>query len=136
MSSIINTAVINTLKAAASFQQRVIDLRAALPRATLRDRDALVIALRPGVAKFYGIECAEHGTTGKFVCDDDKVSMAARTALSKLCKAVMGPVAHETVKKQVRVKAGEREACVAFLTAFGGDYKRALAVLKIAGRCD
>lgn len=130
MSSIINTAVVNTLKAAASFQQRVTELRAALPRATLRDRDALTIALRPGVAKFYGIECAEHGATGKFVCDDDKVSMAARTALSKLCKAVMGPVAHETVVTPVRVKAAERAAYDAFCAACGGDAKRMAAVIR------
>jgi len=130
MSSIINTAVINTLKAAASFQLRVADLRAALPRATLQDRDALVIALRPGVAKFYGIECAEHGATGKFVCDDDKVSMAARTALSKLVRAVQGPVAHETVVTKVRVKAAEKSAYDAFYAACGGDTKRMAAVIK------
>lgn len=130
MSSIINTAVINTLKAAASFQQRVIELRAALPRATLADRDALTVALRPGVAKFYGIECAEHGKTGKFVCDDDKVSMAARTALSKLCKAVMGPVAHETTVTPVRVKSAERAAYDAFCAACGGDAKRMAAVIR------
>ena len=131
MSSIINTAVIATLKSAATFQQRVADLRAALPRATLADRGALVIALRPGVAKYYEISFdAAYGTTGKFVCDDDKVSMAARTALSKLCKAVMGPVAHETVATKVRVKAAEKDAYSAFLAACGGDVKRMAAVIK------
>jgi hypothetical protein len=130
MSQAINTAVINTLKAAASFQQRVADLRGQLSRATLADRDALIVALRPGVAKFYGIEHAEHGATGKFVCDDDKVSMAARTALSKLVRAVQGPVAHETVVAKVRVKATEKDAYNAFLAACGGDVKRMAAVIK------
>jgi hypothetical protein len=130
MSQAINTAVANTLKAAASFQARVADLRAALPRATLADRDALVCALRPGVAKFYGIEHAEHGATGKFVCDNDKVSMAARTALSKLVRAVQGPVAHERVEVKVRVASAERAAYSAFLAACGGDAKRMAAVIK------
>lgn len=131
MSASIINATIATLKAAASFQARVSDLRAALPRATLADRDALTIALRPGVAKFYGIEHAEHGKTGKFVCDDDKVSMAARTALSKLVRAVQGvSVAHSPEPKAVRVKAQERDAYAAFLAACGGDAKRVLAVIK------
>ena len=130
MSSIINNAVINTLRAAAGFNERVIALRATLPRATLADRDALIVALRPGVAKFYGIGHAEHGTTGKFVCDDDKVSMAARTALSKLVRAVQGPVVHERVEVKVRVASTERAAYAAFLAACGGDVKRMAAVIK------
>ena len=126
----VNTAVIACLKAAASFQQRVADVRAALPRATLADRDALTLALRPGVAKFYGIATGDHGKTGKFVTDDDKLGMAARTALSKLVRSVQGVSVAHTVQPKVRVKAGERAAAVAFLAQFDGDVKRAIAVLK------
>jgi endonuclease YncB( thermonuclease family) len=126
----VNTAVVAALKAAASFQQRVADLRATLDKRTLADRDALTIALRPGVARFYGIECAEHGTTGKFVTDDDKLGMAARTALSKLVRSVQGVSVAHTSPVKVRVRADERAAANAFLAQFDGDIKRAIAVLK------
>lgn len=131
MSASINNATIACLKAAASFQARVDELRAALPRATLADRDAIVVALRPGVAKFYGIGYdASYGSTGKFETDDERVSMAARTALSKLVRAVQGPVVKHTEPTVVRVKSAERSAYEAFLAACGGDAKRMAAVIK------
>ena len=126
----LNTAVVAALKAAASFQQRVADVRAALPRAVLADRDALTLALRPGVARFYGIATGDHGATGKFVTDDEKLGMAARTALSKLVRSVQGVSVAHTPAVKVRVKAGERAAAEAFLAQFDGDVKRAIAVLK------
>ena len=126
----LNTAVVACLKAAASFQQRVADVRAALPRAVLADRDQLTLALRPGVARFYGIATGDHGTTGKFVTDDEKLGMAARTALSKLVRSVQGVSVAHTPAVKVRVKAGERAAAEAFLASFDGDVKRAIAVLK------
>ena len=135
MANTINTAsvasaVVAALKAAASFQQRVADVRAALPRAVLADREALTAALRPGVARFYGIATGDHGATGKFVTDDDKLGMAARTALSKLVRSVQGVSVAHTPSVKVRVKAGERAAAEAFLAQFDGDVKRAIAVLK------
>ena len=135
MANTINTAsvasaVVAALKAAASFQQRVADVRAALPRAVLADRDALTLALRPGVAKFYGIATGDHGATGKFVTEDEKLGMAARTALSKLVRSVQGVSVAHTPAVKVRVKAGERAAAEAFLAQFDGDVKRAIAVLK------
>ena len=135
MSHNINTAsvasaVIACLKVAATFQQRVADVRAALPRSVLADRDALTLALRPGVAKFYGIATGDHGATGKFVTEDEKLGMAARTALSKLVRSVQGVSVAHTPSVKVRVKAGERAAAEAFLAQFDGDVKRAIAVLK------
>lgn len=126
----INVAVIACLRVAATFQQRVADVRAVLPKAVLADRDALTLALRPGVAKFYGIATGDHGTTGKFVTDDDKLGMAARTALSKLVRSVQGVSVAHTVATKVRVASAERAAAVAFLAQFDGDVKRAIAVLK------
>ncbi len=123
------TAVIAALRAAATFGERVDALRATLDKRTLADRDALTIALRPGVAKFYGIECGEHGTTGKFVTDDDKLAMAARTALSKLVRSVQGVSVAHTVETKVRVTAKERAAYAAFLEA-SGDVARMRAVIK------
>lgn len=83
----INALVIATLKVCATFAQRVNDLREALPAEALADRDLLTRTLRPGVAKFHGVEWAEHGKTGKFVGDD---TGAARQDLSRLCRAIMG----------------------------------------------
>lgn len=134
MSNAINTlsAVVAALKAAASFADRVADVRASLPARVIADRDALVAALRPGVAKFYGIGFdAAYGATGKFVTDDEQLSMAARTALSKLARAVQGvSVAHTSEPAKLRVKAQERAAYEAFLAACGGDAKRMAAVIK------
>ena len=86
----VSRAVIACLNAAATFQQRVADLRATLPGDVLADRDAVTRALRPGVAKFYGIDWAEHGKSGKFVTEDKAASTAARQALSRLVRAVIG----------------------------------------------
>lgn len=124
------TAVVACLKVAATFQQRVADVRAALPRAVLADREALTAALRPGVARFYGIATGDHGATGKFVTDDEKLGMAARTALSKLVRSVQGVSVAHTPKAKVRVKSEERAAAMAFLAQFDGDVARAIAVLK------
>lgn len=83
----VSAAVIAALKQVRAFGDRVADIRAALPADVLADRDALTRALRPGVAKFHGVEWAEHGATGKFVGDE---TGAARQDLSRLCRAVMG----------------------------------------------
>lgn len=130
MSSTLNTLVVQSLRIAASFADKVCEIRAALPKATVANRDALVLALRPGVAKYYGIEHAVHGKTGKFVTDNDKLSMAARTSLSKLARAVAGPVANHTEPVKTRVTAVERASYLAFLNACGGDAKRMGAVIK------
>lgn len=126
------TAVVAALRAAASFQARVSEVRESLPARVIADRDALAAALRPGVAKFYGIDFdASYGKSGKFVTDDEQLGMAARTALSKLARAVQGvSVAHTSEPTKLRVKANERAAYDAFLAACGGDAKRLAAVVK------
>ena len=83
----VSAAVCAALKQARAFADRVADIRAALPADVLADRDALTRALRPGVAKFHGVDHAEHGKTGKFVGDE---TGAARQDLSRLCRAIMG----------------------------------------------
>ena len=126
----VNTAVVQSLRIAASFAAKVSEIRAELPASTLHDVNAVVLALRPGVAKFYGIDHASHGNTGKFVTDDDKVAMAARTALSKLVRAVRGVSVAHTVAPKARVHAEERAAYLALLQACDGDVKRLNAVVK------
>lgn len=124
-------AVIATLKAAASFQERVADVRATLDKATLTDKAALADALRPGVAQFYGITLTVK-STGRTVFPVDHVNTeSARTALSKLTRAVMGETAkHKAPAPTVRVKATERSAYDALLAACGGDAARLAAVVK------
>lgn len=132
----VSTLTIACLKAAATFGERVVELRAALPAHTIADRNQLVTALRPGVASYYGIECAEHGQTGKFVTEDEKLAMAARTALSKLARAVEGPVVAHTEDKRIRVTPEERAAyekmakSIAVFKATCGDAARVAAVTK------
>ena len=130
MSKIINTNVIAALRAAASFAEKVVVLRDSITADVLRDKQALTLSIRPGVAKFYGIECAEHGATGKFVTEDEQLSASARTALSKLVRAVQGPTAHQKEVVKVRVAKTEKEAYAAFLAACGGDSSRMAAVIK------
>lgn len=131
MANTTTSTVIAALKAAASFQERVADVRATLDKATLTDKAALADALRPGVAKFYGIEL-EIKSTGRAVFPADHVHADnARQALSKLVRAVFGPVQHSTEPAPtVRIKATERGAYEAFLAACGGDAKRMAAVIK------
>lgn len=131
MANTTTSTVIAALKAAASFQERVADVRATLDKATLTDKAALADALRPGVAKFYGIEL-EIKSTGRAVFPaDHRNAESARTALSKLVRAVMGQTAnHKAPAPVVRVKAQERSAYEAFLAACGGDVARMAAVIK------
>lgn len=124
-------AVVATLKAAASFQERVADVRATLDKATMADKALLADALRPGVAQYYGITLTVK-STGRTVFPVDHVhTESARTALSKLTRAVMGEVAqHKAPAPTVRVKATERSAYDALLAACGGDAQRLAAVVK------
>ena len=128
--STINT-VVAALRAAASFQERVNDVRATLDKATLADKAALADALRPGVAKFYGITL-EVKSTGREVFPSEHANTeSARTALSKLVRAVQGQVSHHAAPAPaVRIKAVERSAYEAFFAACGGDAKRMAAVIK------
>lgn len=132
MSSINTTrTVIAALKAAASFQERVADVRATLDKATLTDKAALADALRPGVAQFYGITLEIKSTGRAVIPADHKHAESARTALSKLVRAVMGETAnHKAAAPAVRVKAPERHAVEALLAACGGDWTRVAAVIK------
>jgi hypothetical protein len=131
MSSIINNAVFAACETRVSYSDKVAALRVLLAKkGLLTDRDTITIALRPGVAQFYGIEHAAHGTTGKFVSDDKRLCVNARQELSKLTNHVLGPVAHDRVEVKVRVASTERAAYTAFLAACGGDAKRMAAVIK------
>jgi len=130
MSKQINTAVVSILAAATQFGQRVESLRAMLDAATLADRDAVTVALRPGVAQFYKIGHAEHGATGKFVTDDETLAATARQSLSRLVRAVYGVPHRETTPVVVKVGKNERAAYAAFLAACGGDAARVAAVVK------
>ena len=131
MNASTTNTVVAALRAAASFQERVADVRATLSKATLADKAALADALRPGVAKFYGITL-ELKSTGRAVIPADHVhAESARTALSKLVRAVQGQVSHHAAPvPTVRIKATERSAYDAFLAACGGDVKRMAAVIK------
>lgn len=124
-------AVVATLKAAASFQERVADVRATLDAATMCDKAALADALRPGVAKYYGIELTVKSTGRTVFPVDHANTESARTALSKLTRAVMGETAnHKAPAPTVRVKSTERGAYEALLAACGGDVQRLAAVVK------
>jgi hypothetical protein len=123
------TLVVSALRIAASFQERVADIRATLDANTIADRKALADALRPGVAEFYGIALTVK-ETGRAVIPADHVhAESARTALSKLVRSVQGPVVHHTEPVKVRVARTERAAYEAFLAACGGDVKRVRTVI-------
>jgi hypothetical protein len=86
----INKLTIAALNAAAGFQQRVADIRAALPAELLADKAVCADALRPGVAQYYGITLELKGT-GRAVFPKEHVdSDSARRALSRLVAAVIG----------------------------------------------
>lgn len=125
------TLVRSALNAAAAFQQRVADVRAALPRATLADKATLLDALRPGVAAFYGITLNVK-STGRAVFPDDHASTeAAKKSLQRLARAVQGEVVHQKVEpKAMRFTAQQRDAAASLLAACGGDMARVRAVLK------
>ena len=131
MSHTINTravsaAVVAALKQARAFADRVADIRAALPADVLADRDALTRALRPGVAKFHGVDHAEHGATGKFVGD---TTGAARQDLSRLCRAVMGQTVKQTEREELEVPAHIAKLAAQLVKACGEyeDSQRLLA---------
>lgn len=132
MASINTTStVIAALKAAASFQERVADVRATLHASVIADKAALADALRPGVAKFYGMELTIKSTGRAVFPADHAQTDNARQALSKLVRALQGPVQHHTEPAPtMRIKATERSAYAAFLAACGGDVKRMAAVIK------
>jgi hypothetical protein len=126
MAKAINTTIVSTrvhaaLDAAVAFIDRVAELRDSLPAATLRERDSVTIALRPGVASYYGVAVGEHGATGKFV-GDDKMCTNARAALSRLVRAVMGAehkqVEEIAVPKHIAALAAQLvEACAEYEAA-------------------
>lgn len=131
MAQSINTLVRSALTTAALFQQRVADVRAALPRTTLADKAALLDALRPGVAAFYGI-ALEVKSTGRAVFPVEHASTdAAKKALQRLARAVQGEVVHQRVEpKALRFTAQQRDAAASLLSVCGGDMARVRAVLK------
>ena len=131
MTKSINTLVVAALTVAATFQQRVADVRAALPRTTLADKAALLDALRPGVAAYYGI-ALEVKSTGRAVFPADHgATDAAKKALQRLVRAVQGDVVHQKAEAPaMRFSAGQKAAAAALLEACGGDMARVRAVLK------
>lgn len=133
INSATTSAVVAVLKSAATFQARVADVRATLDAATLADKSALADALRPGVAKYYGMTLVTKGTGRVVFPADHAESDNARQALSKLVRAVQGPVVHhtdDTPAPVVKASKSERSAYAAFLAACGGDVKRMAAVIK------
>jgi hypothetical protein len=103
--SSVSRAVIAALKVCASFADRVADIRATLPADVLADRTLCADALRPGVAKFHGIELVQK-STGRLVFPvDHAASDAARQDLSRLCRAVMGQTVRHTLTEEVEVPA-------------------------------
>ena len=125
------TLVRSALNAAAAFQQRVADVRAALPRATVADKAALLDALRPGVAAFYGITLNVKSTGRAVFPDDHPDTEAAKKALQRLARAVQGEVVHQKAPAPVfRLSTSQKDAAAALLAACGGNPKRALAALK------
>ena len=128
MANQVNTLVVSALRIAASYQAKVAELRAALPRGL--DRDAIADALRPGVAQFYGIKL-ETKSTGRVVFPVDHADTeAARRSLQRLVKAVIGEVVQHKAPVKVRVAGAERTAFNALLDACGGDYARLQAVIR------
>lgn len=124
-------AVVATLKAAHAFQERVADVRATLDAATMCDKAALADALRPGVAKYYGITLETKSTGRQVIPADHDQSDNARTALSKLVRAVMGETAkHSAPAPVIKASKAERGAYEALLAACGGDVQRLAAVVK------
>lgn len=131
MSKSINTIVRSALTIAASFNERVSELRAALPRDVVADKAALFDALRPGVAAFYGIELTVKSTGRAVFPADHANTEAAKQALKRLASAVQGPVVHQKAEaKPMRFSAAQRDAAAALLAACGGDMARVRAVLK------
>ena len=124
----LNAAIVAALKVARSFGDRVADIRAALPSNVLADRDALTRALRPGVAKFHGVEWAEHGATGKFVGDE---TGAARQDLSRLCRAVMGQGPRQQAAEALDVPADIARLAAKLVKACG-EYEEASRLLATA----
>ena len=99
----VSRAVVAALKVAQTFAQRVEDIRAALPSEVLTDKAALADALRPGVAKFHGIELTAKSTGRLVFPADHAASEAARQDLSRLVRAVMGQSAKHTERAPVKV---------------------------------
>jgi len=127
----INTLVVAALNTAASYQQRIADIRAATPKAVLTDKAALADYLRPGVAKFYGITLDEKSTGRLVFPSEHKATNMAKLSLSRIVRGVIGESSnHSAAKPKVRVASVERSAYEAFLAACGGDVARVRAVLK------
>ena len=101
--SSVSRAVIAALKICASFADRVADVRATLPADVLADRALCADALRPGVAKFHGIDLVQKSTGRLVFPTDHAASEAARQDLSRLVRAVMGQSAKHTERAPVKV---------------------------------
>ena len=127
----ITTLVVAALNAAGLFAQRVEALRAALPRATLADKTALLDALRPGVAQRWGIALTVKSTGRAVFPVDHAKTEAAKKDLQRLARAVQGEVVHQKVEpRAMRFTAQQRDAAASLLAACGGDMARVRAVLK------
>lgn len=105
MNANINTLTIAAIKAAESFNDRVVALRAALPKPVLRDAAKVADALRGGVAQHYGVELEIKGTGRAVFPSAHKATPAAKQTLKRLVKAVMGESNNRKETEAIEVPA-------------------------------
>ena len=130
--SSITTNVTNALNAVKAAQGAHVTYVAAI--AALRpsfegiEADGITTTLRPIIAKYYGLVCKVNEKTGRVTMPEG--SEAARQALSRIVKDIIGKTNDKAAPTKVRVSAAERAAFNALLAACGGDAKRAAVVFK------
>ena len=126
--STINTLVTKALNSAATFAAYVDALRTECQG---MDREACTNALRPSVAKYYGVPVIVKSTGREVLDSSHERAETASTALQRLVKSVIGVTVHRTAEPaKLRIKITERNSAAALLAACDGDVKRAMAVLK------
>ena len=123
------TNALNAVKAAQGAHVTYVAAIAAL-RPSFEGYEAAGITdvLRPITAKYYGLVCNVNEKTGRVTMPEG--SEAARQALSRIVKDIVGKTNDKAAPTKVRVSAAERAAFVALLAACGGDAKRAAVVFK------
>jgi hypothetical protein len=100
----IKTLTVAALNAAATFNDRVEAIRAALPAKTLRDKKLVADALREGVASFYGMELVERGKSMVFPSEHAKTP-AAKQSLKRLVNSVIGETMNKKASEGIEVPA-------------------------------
>jgi hypothetical protein len=123
------TSALNAVKAAQGAHVTYVAAIAAL-RPSFEGYEAAGITdvLRPIIAKYYGLVCKVNEKTGRVNMPEG--SEAARQALSRIVKDIIGKTNDKAAPTKVRLSAAESAAFVALLAACGGDAKRAAVVFK------